>query len=99
MSVRGIGFYRGGVGLSLLCMSAQGGVGLCHKDPLGKRSPIMNMGPGTETPGRNMGPSSQTGSDIIQRPPCEQNDTQVFKTLPCPKLRLRAVISGHSFVI
>ena len=34
-----------------------------------------NMGPGTETPPRrNMEPWSQTGSDIIQRPPCEQND-------------------------
>ena len=27
-----------------------------------------------------------------QIPPCEQNDTGV-KTLPCPKLRLRAIIT------
>ena len=36
---------------------------------------------------------SITGSDIIN-PPCEQNDWQTgVKTLPCPKLHLRAVIS------
>ena len=42
----------------------------------------------TENPGRNMGPGNQTGSDIIQRPPCGQTDT--CETLPCPQLCLRA---------
>ena len=48
--------------------------GLCpgDTDPTGHRLPW-----------RNMGPDSQTGSDIIQRPPCEQNDWQTgVKTLP-----------------
>ena len=44
--------------------------------PPGQRPPRRNMGPGTEIPlpRRNMETGSQTGSDTIQRPPCEQND-------------------------
>ena len=54
-----------------------------------QKPPGRNMGPGTETPlpRRNMWPGSQTGCDIIQR----IRHTPV-KILPCPKLRLRAVI-------
>ena len=53
---------------------------------------------GQRPPRRNMGPGSKTGSDIIQRfpPPPEQNDWHMLlKTLPCPKLRLFAVITHH----
>ena len=47
---------------------------------------------------RNMGPGSQTGSDIIQRPPHLWTEWQTHvKTLPCPKLRLRAVIRIRSW--
>ena len=69
-----------------------------YRDPPWTETPTRgNMGPGNQResniiqrpPRRNMGPDSQTGSDIIQRPPPD-NQTSV-KTLPCPKLRLRAV--------
>ena len=40
-----------------------------------------------------MGAGSYTGSDIIQRPPCGQNDWHsLLRMLPCPKLHLRAVM-------
>ena len=50
-----------------------------------------------DPPGRNMGPGSQTGSDIIQRPPVNRmTDTcMLLKILPCPKLHLRAVLIDH----
>ena len=45
-----------------------------------------------DPPRRNMGPGNQTGSDIIQRPHPLLTEWQMrVKTLPCPKLRLRAV--------
>ena len=53
------------------------------------------MGPGTENPRRSMGPVSQTGSDIIERPLPVDRQTPV-KTLPCPKLRLRAVMNTRN---
>ena len=60
--------------------------------PLRQRPPGMNMGPETETPPRrNMGQGNQTGSDTIQRHPCEQ--TNKCKNSTLPKLRLRAVIN------
>ena len=49
-----------------------------------------NMGPETETPRRNMGSGSLRRSGIMQRPLWTEWHTRV-KTLPCPKLRLRAV--------
>ena len=72
--------------------------------------------PQTESPHKEHGPrdgdplegtwdqASRTGSDIIQKPPCEQNDWQIgVKTLPFPKLRLRAVKSQcsvcYSFIV
>ena len=48
-----------------------------------------------DLPGRNMGPDNQTGRDIIQRPPV--NRQTPVKTLPCPKLRLRAVTIACKF--
>ena len=55
---------------------------------------------GQRPPRRNMGPGTQTGSDIIQRPPCEQNYWQTdVKTLPCPKLHLRAVNMSKESVL
>ena len=44
---------------------------------------------------------SITGSDITRHPvPCEQNESQTgVKTLPCPKLRLRAVKSDNKNVL
>ena len=59
------------------------------KDPLDRypqtETPQRNMGPETKTPLEgNLGPSSQTGSDIIQRPPPPVNrmiDTHLL-TLP-----------------
>ena len=46
-----------------------------HKDPSGQRPPSTE----THPPGRNMELSSQTGSDIIQRPPhpCGKNHKHV----------------------
>ena len=55
-------------------------ISLTHTD-----IPRRGMGPGTGAPlpRRNIGPGSQTGSDIIQRPP-EQNDTHVQKHYLAP---------------
>ena len=65
-----------------------------HRDPISTDTPRQRPLQ-TETPGRNMGPGSQTGSDIIQSPPHEQNDWQTgIKALPCHKLRLQVVITG-----
>ena len=61
----------------------------------------LDRDPQTETPQaetplwRNIGPGSQTGSNNhTETPtPCGQNDWHTpVKILPCPKLRLRAVI-------
>ena len=49
--------------------------------------------PDRDSPWTENSLGSQTGSDIIQRPSCGQNDRRV-ETLPCPKLRLRAVTIG-----
>ena len=61
-----------------------------NRDPL-IETPRRNMRPGTENPRKNIGPGSQTGSDIIQRPPMHEQTP--VKILPCPKLRLQTVIS------
>ena len=62
-------------GGSLSGGSVSRGMGLCPCGCLcSGRPPRRNMGPEQKPPRRNMGPGSQTGSDIIQRPPCEQND-------------------------
>ena len=46
-----------------------------------------------DTPKRNIGPGSQTGSDIIQKPPVDRQTS--VKTLPCPKLSLQVVIISN----
>ena len=52
---------------------------LSERDPLDRDPLDRDPLDGTwdlrqRAPRRNMGPGSQTGSQIIQRPPCEQND-------------------------
>ena len=44
-----------------------------------------------DPPDKDPAPDSQTGSDIIQRPPLWTESQTGVKTLPCPKLYLRAV--------
>ena len=80
--------YRGGVsakgslsfGDGGLCLGSLFRWGLCPGGSVGG-PPSVQIHPQKEhgtrvrdPPGRNMGPGSQTGSDIIQRPPSEQND-------------------------
>ena len=71
---------------------------LCQGDHPGQKPPGRNMGEnpwkehGTrdrELPRRNMGPNSQTGSDIIQRSTCEQNDTYENKNNTLPQTSWR----------
>ena len=65
--------YRGEVWGRGLCP----GVRLSQGGLCGGWGSLLGRPPDRDPPCRNMGPGSQTGSDIIQRPPtplCEQND-------------------------
>ena len=68
-----------------------------YRDPTPKQRPPNEMLPGQRPPRqrsrwRNREPGSQTGSDIIQRPPVDRQTP--VKIFPYPKLRLQAVTSG-----
>ena len=58
-------------------------------DPLDRNLPWTETPRGQRHPPMDRDPPGQTGSDIIQRPIMDIQPP--VKTLPCPKLRLRAV--------
>ena len=53
------------------------------------------MGPGIETLGRNVGPGSQTGSDIIQRPPPMNRMTHASENITLP----RTSFAGGNYIL
>ena len=68
------------------------GGGRPDRDPPRQKSPEQ-IPLDRDPPRRSMGPGSQTGSDIIQRPPCEQTNT-------CENITLlqTSFVGGNNYV-
>ena len=67
-----------------------GGGGSTHRNPPGQR-PLDRDPPWTETPRTKTPPRGHGTRQPDRDPPWTEWPTQLLKTLPCPKLRLRAV--------